>query len=299
MLLSEAPAQITLKNILVATDFSPGSDTALRSVLPIAEKFHSTVHILHVIHAAAFGSVSLEPETQRQLRENARQQLHTLETVVGVVPHRTWLREGDIWKVIEDLVRSEQVDLIVVGCSGKSDVKKFFLGSVADEILRSATCPVLAVGPHVRSESDPERLTQLLYVTSLWEESHSGLHLAISLAVRNRARLMVLHVVEQDERNGADREWLKSYRGILRNLLPASAGDLAAEPVLRVEVTRRASARILQVADEISANMIVMDLRPEEAWATHLRDKVYEIISGANCPVLTLRTVREQQEDQH
>ena len=33
-----------------------------------------------------------------------------------------------------------------------------------------------------------------------------------------------------------------------------------------------------------------MDVRPEESWATHLRDKVYEIISRASCPVLTVRT---------
>jgi len=36
-----------------------------------------------------------------------------------------------------------------------------------------------------------------------------------------------------------------------------------------------------------------MDGRPEEAWATHLRDKVYKIISWANCPVLTVRTKSE------
>jgi hypothetical protein len=42
-----------------------------------------------------------------------------------------------------------------------------------------------------------------------------------------------------------------------------------------------------------------MDVRPEEAWATHLRDKVYEIISCANCPVLTLRTKPERDTTCH
>ena len=110
------------------------------------------------------------------------------------------------------------------------------------------------------------------------------------MAIRYRSRLVLLHVVEQEEPKRSDHEWLGAYRRLLRNLLPRSAADLPAEPALRVEVAKHASGRILQVADEIRANLVVMDVRPEEAWATHLHDKVYDIISWANCPVLTVRT---------
>ena len=105
--------------------------------------------------------------------------------------------------------------------------------------------------------------------------------------------LLLLHVIEQDEPKQSDHEWLREYRRILRNLLPEYAGDLLMEPVLRVEVAKNSTARILQVADEIGADLIIMDIRPEEPWATHLRDKVSEIISCASCPVLTVRTKPE------
>jgi nucleotide-binding universal stress UspA family protein len=104
---------------------------------------------------------------------------------------------------------------------------------------------------------------------------------------------LLLHVVEQEEPKRPDRNWLEEYRRVLQKLLPESAGDLLVEPVLRVEVARNATSRILQVADEIKGDLIVIDVRPEEAWATHLRDKVYEIISRANCPVLTIGAVSE------
>ena len=87
---------------------------------------------------------------------------------------------------------------------------------------------------------------------------------------------------------------LTRFAGIMQNLLPDTAASLCREPVLKVEVAKNATARVLQVADEVNANLIVMDVQPEHALATHLRDKVYPIISWANCPVLTVRAQIKQ-----
>ena len=290
------PIEVSLKNILIATDFSPAALAALTGVLSIARQFNSVVHIVHVIHPPA---IDIAPEANaeicRQVHRDAQRQLELLETAVGTVPHRTWLLEKEVSEAVEDLVRSEHIDLVAVGASGKSGLKKFFLGSVAEDIVRTATCPVLTIGPRASSASCCEPPTQLLYVTRFWEESHYGLQYAIRLAIQYKSRLLLLHVIEQDKPKPkqSDDEWLKEYRRILRNLLPEYAGDLLMEPVLRIEVAKNSTARILQVTDEIGADLIVMDIRPEEPWATHLRDKVSEIISCASCPVLTVRTKPE------
>lgn len=285
---------IALKNILVATDFSAVSFSALACVVPIAQESHALVHILHVIPPPKIGFASPEAEEDmsRQVQLDAQREMGSLETVVEGVPHRMWLREGDVWAAVEDLVRLEHIDLIAVGASGKSDFKKFFVGSVAEEVIRKATCPVLSVGPHALRNDGGIPLAQLLYLTNLWENSHDGLQYAVRLATQYKSRLLLLHVVEQEEPKHSDHEWLSEYGRIMRNLLPKSAAYLCEEPVLRVEVAKNATARVLQVADEIGADLIVMDVRPEEFWATHLRDKVYDIISRANCPVLTVRTKR-------
>jgi nucleotide-binding universal stress UspA family protein len=286
--------QIPPKKILVAIDFSPDSLSALRFVSPIVREFHSALHLVHVIppaHPALNPPPPTNSEIDPALRQETEQALRKLMIMPASVPQRIWVLQAEIAKAVEGLVRSEHIDLIAVGSSGKSELKKFFIGSVADEILRAATCPVLAVGPHVQPEGFL-KFSQLLYITSLWEESHEGLHYAISWTRRTQARLMILHVIEQNEPSEGAEEWLTKYRRMLRNLLPASPGDFSADPVLRVEVARHVVGRILQVADEIDADLIVMDVRPEEPWATHLRDKVYEIIAYANCPVLTCRTMR-------
>ena len=294
------PIEISLKNILIATDFSPAAHAALARVVSIAKQFDSLVHIVHVIQPREIDIASLatNPEIDQETHIDAKRQMALLETEVGTVPHWSWLRGGKVSEAVEDLVRSQHIDLVAVGASGKSNLKKFFLGSVAEEIVRTATCPVLTIGPHASAANCGELLAQLLYVTQFWEESHYGLQYAIRLATQYKSQLLLLHVVEQDEPRASDHEWLREYRRILRNLLPEDASGLLVEPVLRVEVAKNSTARILQVANEISAGLIVMDIRPEEPWATHLRDKVSEIISGASCPVLTVRTKAEHDASQ-
>jgi len=275
-----APTGVSLKSILVATDFSASSVSALAYIVPIAQASDSVVHILHVIRSPeiAIASPEAEVDISEQKQLDAQRRLRPLGTMLGAVPHRMWLREGDIWASIDSVVRSEQIDLIAVGASGKSDFKKLLVGSVAEEVIRKATCPVLSVGPHaLRNSRGASPLAQFLYVTNLWEDSHDGLHYAIQVAIRCGSRLVLVHVVEQEEPKRSDHEWLGAYRRILRNLLPESAADLPVEPVLRIEVATHPTGRILEVADEIGANLVVI---------------VYDIISWATCPVLTVRTSR-------
>jgi len=288
------PIKVSLKNILVATDFSASALSALTCIIPIAKESNSVIHILHVIHPREIpiASPEAEEDISEQVQMDAQRRLGSLENAVGTIPHRIWLREGEVWEGVEAVIRSEHIDLVGVGASGKSDLKKFFVGSVAEEIIRKATCPVLTVGPHATVTSGGAPLAQLLYVTNFWEESHDGLEYAIRLAIQYKSRLLLLHVVEQEEPKQSDHESLRSYRRILRNLLPECAADLSVEPVLRIEVAKNSTARILQVADEIRADVVIMDVLPEETWATHLRNKLYEIISWANCPVLTVQTKR-------
>lgn len=280
--------ELSLKNILVVIDFSAASLAALTCIVPVAKRSGCVIHLLHVIPPETEIASEANDDMRLQTRLDAQRELGALDVVVETVPYKMWLREGTVWASIEGLVQSEHIDLIVVGITDESD----FMGSGAEEIVRKAVCPVLTVGPNASPSADEASLGQLLYVMNLWEGSHDGLEYAIQLAARYNSRLLVLHVVEQEEPRRSDHEWLSAYRRIMRNLLPESATDLGAAPVLRVEVAKNISARILQVADEVRTDLIVMDVPPEQPGATHVPQKLYEVISRASCPVLTLRSMR-------
>ena len=145
---------ITLKNILVATDFSSPSEAALLYGRALARNFHATLHVVHVvgnISAMMYGAeVYAIPTIQMQedVEEAARKQLNELlvDNDTPPLPVRGVVLTSDApATAIVDYAGREQIDLIVTGTHGRGGVAHVLLGSVAERIVRTAPCPVLTV----------------------------------------------------------------------------------------------------------------------------------------------------------
>ncbi len=144
---------IAPRNILAATDFSPASDTAIQYARELARAFGATLHVVHVVNELVPNAISPSyvPETgntQRALLDAAREQLHTAATArdhtnVGLTEHL--LTSASPASAILECAKDNGIDLIIVGTHGRTGVAHFLLGSVAEKVVRSATCPVLTV----------------------------------------------------------------------------------------------------------------------------------------------------------
>src|ERR1700674_6046926 len=88
---------------------------------------------------------------ERQTKEHAQR----LNEQLKGVEHQVVIGEGNIWEVISKLVKQKEIDLIVLGTRGRTGLGKALLGSVAEQILRQAPCPVLTVGRHVAGRPYP------------------------------------------------------------------------------------------------------------------------------------------------
>ena len=78
--------------------------------------------------------------------------------------HATTLKRGRVWDVLSSAIRNERFDLLVLGTHGRG-LKKLALGSIAEEVLRLASCPVLTVGPHVTGNG--QDFKNILFATDL------------------------------------------------------------------------------------------------------------------------------------
>src|ERR1700739_3806607 len=147
----QARTRIALKNILFATDFSPAAAAAMPFALQIARAYGAKVYGVHVnpfenyaVAAPEAWAAMAETADQRVKQDTAR--LH--EQLRGV-EHEVLVGEVNVWETMSRVIEEKKIDLIILGTHGRTGLGRALLGSVAEEILRQAPCPVLTVGPHV------------------------------------------------------------------------------------------------------------------------------------------------------
>jgi nucleotide-binding universal stress UspA family protein len=144
---------IALKHVLVPTDFSDTSDSALRYGKALAAAFGATLHVVHIIEepygqpwaveAYGFSLAALQDEWIKDaqarlagsLTEEERKAVNAVTTTVLGHPVMEILRYAT----------ENKVDLIVMGTHGRGPLGHVVLGSVAERVVRKAPCPVLTV----------------------------------------------------------------------------------------------------------------------------------------------------------
>jgi len=295
----QARTRIAPKNILFATDFSLAADAAAPFAIQMARSYGAKVCGVHVNPFENYALAA--PEARSAMAQAAEKEIKEhnqhLEEQLKSVEHEVVIGEGNIWEVISNLIKEKEIDLIVLGTRGRTGLAKALLGSVAEQILRQAPCPVLTVGPHVTARpfvnGQPEeaaKLREILCATDLAADRPPAALYAISLAQENQAHLALLHVIENRKTGGLvhPAELADSELHKLRELVPPEA-ELWCEPGCMVERGIPAE-RILHVARQLRADLIVLGVRPATVLATHLNiGTVHTVVSQARCPVLTVR----------
>jgi nucleotide-binding universal stress UspA family protein len=137
------------KTILVATDFSDGAEHALDYAVALADKLGAKIHLLNVIGIPALGvpelGVAITASTIESTIRNNHAELDKLATRRAGASIETLLRTGDARDAIVDVARDIGADLIVMGTHGRRGVRRALIGSIAEGVLRTASCPVLTI----------------------------------------------------------------------------------------------------------------------------------------------------------
>jgi nucleotide-binding universal stress UspA family protein len=286
----EVKEQIALKNILFATDFEAPARWALPFAVALSDRYSAKLYVAHVIPQEAY--LYARPESLSQiLKETQSYANYALKQLaITLTRHggrcETLLGEGDVSSVLIGFIQQHAVDLAVVGASNRGGLEKLVLGSVAEEIIREAPCPVLTVGPNISADASAG-IQCILCAIDFSPESLRAAKFALSLANRNRAHLNLLHVIERIDTSPESSTRLMEKR--LREIIPPET-ELPFEAEVMIE-TGRADERILNVASDLLADIIVMGVRGVGAFAetaSRLGSIVHKVVSLAKCPVLTV-----------
>lgn len=154
---------LSIQHIMLATDFSPGSEAAAALAFEMARKFAARLTILHVysapVYIGAFGDAyALPPEVMEKIRADAERALDGLRLRAAkvAITAEPLALEGIAPDLIVAAARSRRVDLVVMGTHGRTGLKHLLLGSVAERVVRTAECPVLTVRIPAHGPAEPE-----------------------------------------------------------------------------------------------------------------------------------------------
>ena len=144
------------KKILLPTDGSQPAHKAAEQAIWIAGKSNAELLALYVIDNSLFMGLPTEKAITRvkeMLEEEGRKSFDTLidmslkckEELNTEIKLVFMTKEGRPARTIRKTIEEEGIDLVVMGTSGKHGMDRFLLGSVAEKVVRTASCPVLVV----------------------------------------------------------------------------------------------------------------------------------------------------------
>ncbi len=289
---------LNVRNILFAHDFSPGSNQALPYALDLAGRTGATLHLLYaeVLHGRPIDP-DMDPPSQRE-----KIRTH-LKKHAGDLPEQRVVREvvRDV-AVAPALLRyaeEHDVDLIVMGTHGRRGVQRILIGSVAEEVVRRAACPVLTVRRQ-KTPPDAERIASILAPVDFSTHAREALRYARELAAFYEAPLTLLHVVEEtlhpafygprigsvyDVHPDIEDRAIARLEGFYREAEgPDVETYFAARP-------GRAPRAISRYAEEEGHDLIVMATHGRTGLEHFLMGSVAEkVVRNAPCPVFTVKS---------
>ena len=277
-----------MKKILVPTDFSKTSITALETAFEIAKKAGGTIFVLHVVEEATPDSYSITGEWRDdnwedrlftfKLLEKAKAQLEKLvmDPRFSDVKLVGELRLGNPFHGMNTIIAEQKVDLVVMGTRGKTNLESMVIGTNTERVVRHSHCPILTV--HKKPSSSDFK--NIVYATAMSkdEEIFSRIVKRTQQLYDSTIHLVRINTPGDFQRDRVVKDYMNKFAKTLqfKNFTINVYNDVSEEE------------GILYFADSIDADLIAMATHGRTGFAHVLAGSIAEgVVSKAVRPVLT------------
>ena len=297
--------KIHFHRILCATDLSEFSNTAVIQAVAMAREFGATLTICHVIdlpmvtmHGAAY--VYQEDQIE-EMKTGAMDQIRALVND-GDLNWEALVETGPVSSTLCRLAMEKQADLAIVSTHGRTGLKRLFLGSVTERLLRTISCPLLVVTPSEKAgrATVPFKgfgFKQILVGCDFSADSGRAVEFGFSLAQEFEAVIHLVHVVEpfvyrdamlpDATKTEALNEVTSGCRQRLDALVPKDAHNWCKVEI--VCVSGKPFQALIAYAESHGVDLIVLGVRGHSLVETLLLGSTTDrVIRSVACPVLSV-----------
>jgi nucleotide-binding universal stress UspA family protein len=299
----EEPSDMKLEHIVAATDFSDTSDRAMALAGKLAVAAGARLSLVHVYDPTPLGPAVAYPaqvwtgaDLAKQLetaskRELERTRSEILARVKRVEP--VTIAHSSSALAICDYAEEVKADLVVTGTHGRGGLAHMLIGSVAENIVRHAPCPVLAVRPSATVDGFPGRIVA---ATDFSPNANAGLDWARDLSDRFDTEVTMVHVYDTwPQTIGGERFEFERLENVDANLKAALAEAQrerfgGRETVKTELLAGDAAGAVCEYARDTGAGLVVVTTHGRTGLKRLILGSVAEkIVRHAPCSVLVAR----------
>lgn len=273
-----------IKSILIPTDFSDLSESALKVGIAIAKRQNAEVTLLHVVDLLPYllptevlltNSKEVLSRMGNRLQELS-EKIHKdtgLKAVVKVL-------EGTPSDSICKFANEENISLIVMGTHGVSGLREFFIGSEAFRVIKNSTCPVLTI-PGNWQKTDFEKV---LFPVRINPGTMDTYFYARPIIERNNSELFLLGLYEQ-KKDMVEEEISMSINKVKQQL----DND---KVVFKSEISESKDfpAKTIEMAMQYEADLIILTANLDHNFkAFFVGPFVQQVVNHSRLPVLSIK----------
>jgi nucleotide-binding universal stress UspA family protein len=292
---------VRIQRILCPVDFFPASLRAVDYAIGLAQKYDAKLHLLHVVSPILYSTEqyaftvsdiidSMKKQSARKMKKVERK-----ARAAGLTIY-TDVRTGEVKREIESAVRATKADILVMGIHGRRGMEKWFLGSVTERMLRRSPIPVLTLRGSKKARTTT---TRILVTTDFSEGTDNALNYALSIARANKARLTLLHVLEETRAVISPQYRKEITEGVRRELLQRIPADAQGSPDIDTAVEAGTPYHIiLRLLKKERIDLLVMNTHGKGMLHRALLGSTSErVVRAADCPVMLIPPMKKAKSN--
>ena len=275
--------------ILVPIGFTDQSLVALQQAVIVAKHTNSELFLLSVVEmpTALQKIFSDYEEKQKQFKEKLRENLVELSNKYceGISNVKCLVSSGKIYEEITDVAESVGASLIVMGTDGTpKDIKKKFIGSNANKVVRSAPCPVITI----KGKSISNACDMIALPLDLNKETREKVTNAIQFArfFNSEIRAFSVSFANDDD---STKNKLNRTLSQVREFI-TSKGVKCSTELVEISSSASFSGSIVKYSEDINADLIMIMTKGEENLDLNfLGSNARKLINKSDIPVMSIR----------
>lgn len=275
--------------ILVPIGFTDQSLVALQQAVIVAKHTNSELFLLSVVEmpTALQKIFSDYEEKQKQFKEKLRENLVELSNKYceGVSNVKCLVSSGKIYEEITDVAESVGASLIIMGTDGTpKDIKKKFIGSNANKVVRSAPCPVITI----KGKSISNACDMIALPLDLNKETREKVTNAIQFARFFNSEIRAFSVSFANDDDSTKNKLNRTLSQV--NEFITSKGVKCSTELVEISSSASFSGSIVKYSEDINADLIMIMTKGEENLDLNfLGSNARKLINKSDIPVMSIR----------